>query len=155
MIDDKKFRNARYPCRYLLSTLEGTYIEKPSLPSDLDVKKAILLNNAVLELSIRCIDRIKEMLCDEMHIDMVNLRERISSNPSLQDNVFDLVVDAEKNSKKKILKDEEVDEADLIICSLVYRDNKVFSSAMESIGEKRMHKLAELGLKIYIVFNKQ
>lgn len=110
------------------------------------MKRAILLNNAVLDLSIRCIDRIKEMLCDEMHISMENLRETISSNPSLKDEVFDLVVDAEKNSKKKILKDEEVDEADLIICSLVYRDDPIFSSAMDSIGRKRMNKLAELGL---------
>lgn len=110
------------------------------------MKRAILLNNAVLDLSIRCIDRIKEMLCDEMHISMENLRETISSNPSLKDEVFDLVVDAEKNSKKKILKDEEVDEADLIICSLVYRDDRIFSSAMDSIGTKRMHKLSELGL---------
>lgn len=151
-MDNPKFKNALFPCNYLLSILEGKLLsEKPQLPPSLDVKKAILLNNAVLDLSIRCIEHIETMLCDEMNIHLSQLRNKVSSDNGLRDQVFDLVVDAEKKSKKKILSDEGIDEADLIICSLLFKEDATFNTAMESIASKRMKKLAELGLNMLFV----
>lgn len=108
--------------------------------------RVILLNQAIIELGCRCIDRIKDMLCEEMKVDVDELKKRIASNESMKEHVFDLVVDAEKGSKKKVLEDEKVMEADLIICNLLYKENEVYEEKMEEMSQARVEKLRELGL---------
>lgn len=49
----KAFHNACYPCRYLLSRIENTEIEKAEIPEDLTVERVILLNQAIIELSCK------------------------------------------------------------------------------------------------------
>lgn len=142
----KAFHNACYPCRYLLSRIENTEIEKAEIPEELTVSRVILLNQAIIELSCKCIDRIKMMLCEEMKVDVEGLKKHIASSDSLKEQVFDLVVDAEKGSKKKVLEDEKVQEADLIICSLLYKENEVYEEKMEELSKVRVEKLKELGL---------
>ena len=70
----------------------------------------------------------------------------MTEHPSLQNQVFDLVIDAEKGSKKKILQDEGVEEAQLIICNLLYRDDEQYSKQLEAINAPRSERLARLGL---------
>ncbi|KAK8801873.1 hypothetical protein WA588_006157 [Blastocystis sp. NMH] len=142
----KAFHNACYPCRYLLSRIENTEIEKAEIPEDLTVERVILLNQAIIELSCKCIDRIKAMLCDEMKVDEEELKKRIASNDGLKEQVFDLIVDAEKGSKKRVLEEEKVMEADLIICSLLYKENDIYEKKMEEMAKMRVEKLKELGL---------
>ena len=116
-----RFKNACYPCRFLLSRIENTELEKPEIPESLTVNRVLILNQAIIELSCRCVDRIKALLCDEMHID-------------------------EDGSKKKILEDEGVEEADMIICGLLYKDDEVYEKKMEELSDIRATKLTELGL---------
>ena len=68
------------------------------------------------------------------------------STDSLKDQVFELVVDAEKGSKRRVFEDEKVDEADMIICSLLFKENEEYETKMETLSEIRMEKLQELGL---------
>lgn len=68
------------------------------------MERVILLNQAIIELSCKCIDRIKAMLCDEMKVDEEELKKRIASNDGLKEQVFDLIVDAEKGSKRECSK---------------------------------------------------
>ena len=110
------------------------------------MERVILLNQAIIELSCKCIDRIKTMLCDEMKVDEEELKKRVVSNDGLKEQVFDLIVDAEKGSKKRVLEEEKVMEADLIICSLLYKDNEVYEKKMEEMARMRVEKLKELGL---------
>lgn len=141
-----RFKNACYPCRFLLSRIENTELEKPEIPESLTVNRVLILNQAIIELSCRCVDRIKALLCDEMHIDEDALRKTVSESESLKEQVFDLLVDAEKGSKKKILEDEGVEEADMIICGLLYKDDEVYEKKMEELSDIRVTKLTELGL---------
>ena len=75
-----------------------------------------------------------------------NLKKRIASNDGLKEQVFDLIVDAEKGSKKRVLEEEKVMEADLIICSLLYKENDIYEKKMEEMAKMRVEKLKELGL---------
>lgn len=131
----------------MLSILDEIPIGKPNIPSTLTESRVILINNAIFELSIRCIDKIRDELCQQMNCVPSKLRMSVSQNATLKDQVFDLVIDAEKSSKKKILKDEGVSETDMIICNLLYKDSPTFTNAMEAIEEKRLQKLSELGLQ--------
>ena len=110
------------------------------------MERVILLNQAIIELSCKCIDRIKAMLCDEMKVDEEELKKRIASNDGLKEQVFDLIVDADKGSKKRVLEEEKVMEADLIICSLLYKENDIYEKKMEEMAKMRVEKLKELGL---------
>ena len=74
------------------------------------------------------------------------LKSTVAGNDSLKDQVFDLVVDAEKKSKRKILDAEGVEESHLIICGLLFKDNELYAKKMEEMANARMEKLAELGL---------
>lgn len=141
-----RFKNACYPCRFLLSRIENTELEKPEIPESLTVNRVLILNQAIIELSCRCMDRIKALLCGEMNVDEETLKKNVSESESLKEQVFDLVVDAEKGSKKKILEDEGVEESDMIICGLLYKDDEVYEAKMQELSDIRIAKLAELGL---------
>ena len=141
-----RFKNACYPCRFLLSRIENTELEKPEIPESLTVNRVLILNQAIIELSCRCMDRIKALLCGEMNFDEETLKKNVSESESLKEQVFDLVVDAEKGSKKKILEDEGVEESDMIICGLLYKDDEVYEAKMQELSDIRIAKLAELGL---------
>ena len=91
-------------------------------------------------------DRIRDLICEELHISTENMKEVVSTTDSLKDQVFDLVVDAEKGSKKKVFGEEHVDEADMIICSLLYKEDETYDKKMEELSQIRLNKLSELGL---------
>lgn len=134
----------------MLSILEDTPIDEPSIPEILTEKHVILLNNAILELSNRCLDRVRALLCEQLKCEETQLHDTIEKNESLKEQVFDLVIEAEKESKKKILHDENISATDMIIASLLYRTNDNYMNAMEAISAKRMSKLRELGLNLII-----
>ena len=144
--DLQSFKNACYPCRFLLSKIENTPIEDPGLPKELTPERTLILYQGISELSNRCIDRILAMLCKEMNLNEEHVKKAVTEHPSLQNQVFDLVIDAEKGSKKKILQDEGVEEAQLIICNLLYRDDEQYSKQLEAINAPRSERLARLGL---------
>ena len=81
---------------------------------------------------------------DEEHV-----KAAVQEHPSLQNQVFDLVIDAEKGSKKRILQDEGIEEAQLIISNLLHRDDDGYSKQMETITASRTQQLARLGLSNY------
>ena len=83
---------------------------------------------------------------DLRKVDEEELKKRIASNDGLKEQVFDLIVDAEKGSKKRVLEEEKVMEADLIICSLLYKENDIYEKKMEEMAKMRVEKLKELGL---------
>ena len=141
-----RFTSALYPCRYLLSKIEDSAIESPKLPASLTMERVLIINQAIMELSLRCIDQIIRMLCKEIQVSREELKSTVAGNDSLKDQVFDLVVDAEKKSKRKILDAEGVEESHLIICGLLFKDNELYAKKMEEMANARMEKLAELGL---------
>ena len=142
----QRFKNACWPCRFLLSKIENSKVEDPVLPEDLTVPRVLAINQAVIELSCRCMDRIRDLMCDELHLSPEDLKKTVMSTDSLKDQVFELVVDAEKGSKRRVFEDEKVDEADMIICSLLFKENEEYETKMETLSEIRMEKLQELGL---------
>ena len=91
-------------------------------------------------------DRIRDLICEELHISPENMKEVVSTTDSLKDQVLDLVVDAEKGSKRKVFQEEHVDEADMIICSLLYKEDEAYDQKMEELSQIRLNKLGELGL---------
>ena len=91
-------------------------------------------------------DRIQDLISDEIHVSPENLKEVVSTTENLKDQILDLVVDAEKGSKRKVFGEEHVDEADMIICNLLYKEDETYDKKMEELSQIRVNKLSELGL---------
>mgnify|MGYP000091803351 FL=1 len=113
------------------------------------MERTLIIFQGIAELSNRCTDRILTMLCKEMNMDEEHVKAAVQEHPSLQNQVFDLVIDAEKGSKKRILQDEGIEEAQLIISNLLHRDDDGYSKQMETITASRTQQLARLGLSNY------
>lgn len=125
-------------------------MEQPNLGGNLTEKHVILLNNAIFELSCRCIDKIQKELCEQMQCNKIQFQKLVRENESLRNEVFDIIIDAEKQSKLKILKDEDITVADMLIASLLYRNSDTYRNAMEAIESKRQYIFKEFGLNFLV-----
>ena len=121
-------------------------IEKPHLPADLDEERVIVINKTIFDLCLRCIDNIRQNLCEQLHCKDSELKSIIQQNDILKEEVYDLIIDAEKECKKKILQEQKISASHMITCSVIYRSSLPYTNSMEQMDQKRMQKLAELGL---------
>lgn len=143
-----RFRKATLPCWYILCILKDTMKPFIHLPHGLDIRHGLLIWNAITELTIKCIDRISTNLCDQLHCTEIELVSRIHENPGFRDTVYDLIIDAEKDCKKKVLNDEGIEEADFILFNLINRDSKQLSDGITAVENKKIEKLRNLGIYI-------
>ena len=142
----QSFKNALLPCRYLLSILKNQEFSYPISSSSLTIKRVLLISNAIADLTFECIDRIIRSICMQMNYDSLKLAEEIRKDNDFRDNVMDMIVDAEKECKKKVLTEQGIEEADFILFNIKNRNSDQLSNGLNAIDEKKQNKLRELGL---------
>ena len=142
----QSFKKALLPCDYLLSILKNQEFLYPILSSSLTIKRVLLISNAIADLTFECIDRIIRNICMQLNYDSLKLAEEIRKDNDFRDNVMDMIVDAEKECKKKVLTEQGIEEADFILFNIKNRNSDQLSNGLNAIDEKKQNKLRELGL---------
>lgn len=82
----------------------------------------------------------------QLNYDSLKLAEEIRKDNDFRDNVMDMIVDAEKECKKKVLTEQGIEEADFILFNINNRNSDQLSNGLNAIDEKKQNKLRELGL---------
>ena len=118
----------------------------PNFPSSLTIKRVLLISNAIAELTFDCIDRIVRGICMQLKYDSLKLAEEIRNDNDLRENVMDMIVDAEKECKKKVLTEQGIEEADFILFNIKNRTSEQLTNGLNAIDEKKQEKLKDLGL---------
>lgn len=142
----QSFKKALLPCRYLLSILKNQEFSYPIFSSSLTIKRVLLISNAIADLTFECIDRIIRSIRMQLNYDSLKLAEEIRKDNVFRDNVMDMIVDAEKECKKKVLTEQGIEEADFILFNIKNRNSDQLSNGLNAIDEKKQNKLRELGL---------
>lgn len=142
----QSFKKALLPCRYLLSILKNQEFLYAISSSSLTIKRVLLISNAIADLTFECIDRIIRNICMQLNYDSLKLAEEIRKDNDFRDNVMDMIVDAEKECKKKVLTEQGIEEADFILFNIKNRNSDQLSNGLNAIDEKKQNKLRELGL---------
>lgn len=142
----QSFRKALLPCNYLLSILKNQEMFYPNFSSSLTIKHVLLISNAIAELTFDCIDRIVSGICMQLNCDSLKLAEEIRNDNDLRENVMDMIVDAEKECKKKVLTEQGIEEADFILFNIKNRTSEQLTNGLNAIDEKKQEKLKDLGL---------
>ena len=90
----------------------------PNFSSSLTIKHVLLISNAIAELTFDCIDRIVREICMQLKCDSLKLAEEIRNDNDLREHVMDMIVDVEKECKKKVLTEQGIEEADFILFNI-------------------------------------